>query len=83
MLKIVIGMGNFAIRIDADKSDTARSEVIRRLSGDFIRSSNIRTMVTGEEDDQRVGLVKIGQLRRIRLPQARKYAGMLYSPDCM
>ena len=62
VLEIVLGVGVFAVGIDADEFHALSGEFFRRATGDLVGTDYIRAMVTGEENYQYPGFVKIGQL---------------------
>jgi hypothetical protein len=59
--KRILRVGVLAVRIDADETHTAIHESLRGLAGGFIRASYVGAVIAGEENDQDLGVIEIGQ----------------------
>jgi hypothetical protein len=48
--EIILGVGVRAVRIDRDKADSARRELLHRPPRGFIRTGHVRAVIAGEEN---------------------------------
>ena len=58
VIEAILGVGVWAVGVDAHEPDPLGNELLRRLAGHLVRPKNVRAMVAGEKDHQHI-LVKI------------------------